>query len=746
MKAKAPILAAALAAATASPTLAQTAPPAATEQGWSSMYYNSGGYMVSWGYYAINLAAAQKYGYTGKGVTVAVFDTGLYTNNIKFAGRILPGWNLFANNGAGAAGVTTDNGVHGTFVSGIIGASTANWPNLYGVAPNSKIMPVQIIDANGSVSGTDAQMAKAINYATNNGARIYNNSWNSNYTAAEINDAGLIRSWLSGEITAWQSAALKGNLIVFAAGNYAKKDPGFYATLPSITTGLTTNWVTVVAIDQTGALASYSNACGIAAKYCMAAPGSSIISTYGSNNWGSGSGTSFAAPIVSGAAALMMEKWPTLKGKDIQSILFSTANKTGIYANTALYGQGLLDLTKAFSPVGTLTVASTSTTSTTSGTYSGTAITGSFIASSTAFGGAITKSLAGINLMLLDDYKRDYIVPMNVGVASAARLNQWGDQLAVFGADEHRNGNSVTFSGVANGQRSGFTSSDAGDFKAAFGTNVSASLAYGAFANGSVRGSDLVLLNSVGNPFMNMAPNGNNVAVGYSWGNGHSTKVGAFNNTIPRDELNLNQNLLPQIAGGAVEHTVNFGGAYLTAGAGYVNENNSVLGMRSSGQFKFGSGANTVFGSIGAGIDLDGKWSLFAGATVGYTSVSGTGEGLIKDVKNLTSGNAYAGITKLGVFGDKDRAGFVVGLPLRTLSGTASITAPSSQDSDGIISFQNHKVSLASNTAEWSAQAFYNTELGQNQSFGFGVGSRFNAADTKNGTETIGMARYKLRF
>lgn len=721
-------------------TFAQPQSFSASEQGWTSMYYNSSGYMVSWGYYAINLAAAQKMGYTGKGVTVAVFDTGIAVDNPKFAGRILPGWNLFANGGAGAVGVTGDNGVHGTFVSGIIGASmTTTYPNLYGIAPNSKIMPMQIIDANGGVTGTDTQMAKAIDYATINGAKIYNNSWNSSYTAAEINNNGLItKIWLPSEIAAWQRAATNGNLIVFAAGNYSKKDPGFYATLPSLISGLSTNWVTVVAIDQTGALASYSNACGVAASYCMAAPGSSIISTYGSNTYGSGSGTSFAAPMVSGAAALMMEKWPSLKGSQIQSILFSTANKSGIYANTALYGQGMLDLTKAFAPIGTLIVAGTTGTST--------AITGSGISQSTPFGDVVAKALGNINLMLLDDYRRDYAVQMGAGVGATAKVTQWGDQLAIFGADEFRDGTKVALSGSANGIRSSFRSSTAGSVTASVGSNMSPTLAFGPFAGGSIRGGDVVLLNSVGNPYLNMAPNGISFAMGYDWGDGHRTRIGAFNNTIPRDELNLNQNLAPQMSGSMVEHTISSSKNYASVSLGMVTENNSVLGMRSSGQFKFGSDANTALAGITGGMELWNKWSVFAGANVGYTMVTGTGDGLIKAVNNLTSGNGFAGITKEGVFGEGDHAGFILGLPLRTLDGTASLTVPDSQDANGIVSFKDYKVRLASNQLEWSAQAFYNTNLGSNQSLGFGIGTRLNALDSKGGSETIGMWTYRQRF
>ena len=93
-------------------------------QVYTSNWYQVGAYKVPYAYYAINLNVAQAAGYTGKGITVAVFDTGLNVTNTKFAGNMVTGFNIFGNNGAGSVGVTTDNGgSHGTFVSGIIAAN-----------------------------------------------------------------------------------------------------------------------------------------------------------------------------------------------------------------------------------------------------------------------------------------------------------------------------------------------------------------------------------------------------------------------------------------------------------------------------------------------------------------------------------------------------------------------------------------------------------------------------------------------
>ena len=708
---------------------------------YSTPSYMVNGYQVSWGYYAINLKAAQLAGYTGNGVKVAVFDTGLFTTNTKFTGNLVTGYNIFTG-----GGVTTDEAKsHGTFVSGIIAANmTPNATMLtYGVAPLAKIMPIQIADSAGTFIGTDLQIANGVNFAINNGAKVLNNSWNSNMTLADLSAyygaakyAGYVtNTWYKQEIAAWTTAANKGILNVWAAGNYSKADPGYYSALPTLVPTLASTWITVVGTDQTGKLASWSNACGISKAYCMAAPGDQIVSTYGTNATGSGSGTSFAAPIVSGAAALMMQKWPTLTGNQIQQILFTTANKTGIYTDTAKYGQGMLDLTKAFSPVGTLTVTASN----------GTAVplTSSYVVSGGAVGSIVAKAMGDISVIGLDNYNRDYQMNMASAVLNKNSLNSWGDQMALFGADEVKTKDGTVITGTANGMRSSFAMVSSKDgVGAAFGSNISPSLAYGAFANGSVRGSDLVLLNSVGNPYMNMAPN--SVSTAMSYGN---TKVGAFTNTVPRDEMNQMRNDLPQMAGGIVEHTMKWDGGYVSASLGMVSESNSILGTHSGGALSLGKGANTAFTGITAGFDINDKWAAFGGATMGYSMIESNQNSMVSSVKGLTSGNAFAGLTKTSIFNETDRMGLVVSMPMRVNSGTATLNAPTGLDMDGNVNFTAYKVGLTSNAIEFSTQAFYNTELSNSQSLGFGLGARFNAQDLpKNNTEVVGMVRYKMTF
>lgn len=755
-----------------------------------SRFTIDGSYWRSWAYDNINVQAAWKFnanrvatGYTGKNVTVAVFDSGLDVNNSKFAGNTVRGWNLYGNNGNGSVGVTGDNNWHGTFVSSIIGAntSTPSNPTMYGVAPNAKIMPIQIIDANGAGNFTDGQLAKAINFATSGGARVFNNSWNHSQTLAELGTTGAagLRTSLPQEITAWQNAVTKGALIVFAAGNYGKVDPGYYGTMPHVSSGLGRNWITTIATDQTGAKADFSNGCGIAWAYCMAAPGSGIVGIY-KNTLGVGSGTSFAAPIVSAAAALLYEKWPSLKGADIQKILFDTADKTGIYADKTVYGQGMLNLTKAFAPVGTVKIAANSP------TVNGPtiALQSSTITASPAFGTAVQNALSNVDVMVLDDYKRDYSA--NLGSITSVQnnsLNYWGNQLAVFGSQEYQDGDgTTTWTGSANDLVAGFSttytdplesdskiSSGSGSFSVStargnsssgtvpksssrtfstVGINASPSYGYGPFGNASIKPNDLVLINSVGNPYMNMAPNSNSAGITHKWDNGSSTRFGMFSNSISYNNIYNNiMNTFPTMTGFNVEHTVNLGRAYASISGGMVNESNTVLGSYSSGSLNLGTSARTTFAGFTTGYKLTDTISAFAGGTVGYTVTSTDPNSLIKKVRNLTSSNTYTGIVKTGIFTTLDRFGVVLGLPLRVNTGVFDMSIPTARDIDGNILYSNRSVALGTNKIEYNLQAFYNTPLTDSSSVGLGVGKRFNVTDLgTNNTETIGMVRYNLRF
>lgn len=137
----------------------------------------------------------------------------------------------------------------------------------------------------------------------------------------------------------------------------------FLAGLPALIAELRGHNIAVVAIGQDGRIASFSNRCGSAAQWCLAAPGAGIRTAYfgrhpdtdepGARGAHSASGTSVAAPAVTGALIVMKHYFRgQMPNVELVTRLLDTAKDSGIYSESAVYGHGLLDLEAATTPVG----------------------------------------------------------------------------------------------------------------------------------------------------------------------------------------------------------------------------------------------------------------------------------------------------------------------------------------------------------------------------------------------------------
>lgn len=305
-----------------------------------------------------NAYGAHNQGYTGAGVTIGVVDSGIMRNHPTLAGRVkqeLIYVDPTTNNTA-----IDDVVGHGTWVSEIAaGQAFDKFPG--GLAPGASLVSARIIndvtpkdDGSGKgnpVTAADADFfAQTLNPALiNAGVQVMNNSWGGIYwdtTNASINQAFA---------QAYQPFVVQhGGLVVFAAGNDSKSDPSDIATLPSLAPQLGVGWLVAVAVDSNhpGQLASYSNACGKAMNYCLAAPGDVVVSdkdatTTGSQTYWVVSGTSFAAPEVSGAAALVWQAYPYFSNDLVRQTLLSTADDLGAPGPDKVFGYGELDVGKA---------------------------------------------------------------------------------------------------------------------------------------------------------------------------------------------------------------------------------------------------------------------------------------------------------------------------------------------------------------------------------------------------------------
>lgn len=247
-------------------------------------------------------------------VVVAVIDTGIDYNHEDLNFNIwrnphpdpekndVIGWDFVHNDN-----LPYDDNLHGTHVAGTIGAVGRNGKGVSGVAQRISLMPVKFLDAAGI--GDTATAVEAVEYAVAHGAKIINASWGG---PAEENDKLLE--------DAIRNAHDKGVLFVAAAGNDGK-DNDVTSMAPAAFD--LPNVISVAATDEKDELASFSNF-GLKTVH-LAAPGKNIYSTLPGNRYGKLSGTSMAAPQVTGAAALVWAANPRLTVVEVKKRLIDSA-------------------------------------------------------------------------------------------------------------------------------------------------------------------------------------------------------------------------------------------------------------------------------------------------------------------------------------------------------------------------------------------------------------------------------------
>ncbi len=229
------------------------------------------------------------------------------------------GWD-FANNNASVydPGAATDE-KHGTHVAGTIAARGDNGAGVVGVNWRASIMPLKFLEADG---GRTSDAVEAIDYAVAEGANISNNSWGGSGNSQSLRDA-------------ISRADAAGHLFVAAAGNEGSNNDRF----PSYPDGYNLpNIISVAATNNRDALASFSNYG--ASSVDLAAPGSSIRSTFPDNSYGRLSGTSMAAPHVAGVAALLESRDPGMGDAWLKAgILDSADKKSGLSGKVVTGGR-----------------------------------------------------------------------------------------------------------------------------------------------------------------------------------------------------------------------------------------------------------------------------------------------------------------------------------------------------------------------------------------------------------------------
>jgi thermitase len=280
-----------------------------------SLIPNDTNYPNEWHLPKINAPTAWDTTTANSNIIIGIADTGVDPTHPDLAAHLVPGYNFYDKTTD-----TSDVYGHGTGVAGTAAAIGNNAKQVAGVAFNASIMPLRVSDANGYA--TFSTIASAVTWAADHGARVVNNSYNS-YPSTTVASAGnYLRS--------------KGGLLTIAAGN-----DGTVNNYPN-----SADDIVVSATDSFDTLASWST---FGPAVDMSAPGVNIYLTTKGGGIGSGSGTSFAAPIVAGTLGLIYAANPSQFTADInganlaESILETSAHDLATTGWDDHYGWGRVD-------------------------------------------------------------------------------------------------------------------------------------------------------------------------------------------------------------------------------------------------------------------------------------------------------------------------------------------------------------------------------------------------------------------
>jgi type VII secretion-associated serine protease mycosin len=289
-----------------------------------------------WQLGALNAVAAWQHS-TGRGIVVAVLDSGVDANHPDLAGQVLPGYDLVDGSSDGRV----DPVGHGTTVAALI-AGRRDEDGVVGLAPDAKILPVRVLDSHNRYEDASI-VARGLRWAVDNGATVVN-----------LSLGGLAHSDVLADAVAYAAAkdvvviACTGNLAQTAEGApqvwYPAREPGVVAV-----TGLrglagspgAAGWLDKQAAGESAGDELWSGSL-TGPETVLSAPAVNLIGARPGGYWRV-QGTSFAAPLVTGAAALVRSRHPGLSAANVINRLIGTAADLGAPGRDNRYGFGLVD-------------------------------------------------------------------------------------------------------------------------------------------------------------------------------------------------------------------------------------------------------------------------------------------------------------------------------------------------------------------------------------------------------------------
>jgi hypothetical protein len=638
----------------------------------------------------------------GAGITIALVDTGVVASNPEIAGRVSNLSSCAAVSFSCSNGFTDDNG-HGTATASIAAGQYSSNAMMSGVAPAATILSEKVLNASGS--GYDIDVANGITKAVNGGANVISLSLTYIPTQSVVN--------------AINAATDAGVVVVWAAGNSAAVLNGG-ANTTGLSASALSHIIFVGSVNSGNTLSSFSNKPGTGsvvtgsgqasyASLWLMAPGENILAPgiqYGTNTYASWTGTSMSTPEVAGAVALLEATWPVLKTNGTATaLLFTSAKDLGVAGVDSTYGNGLLNVTNAFQPVGSLSVTS---------------VTGSsIVVGSHMSGGAATSAALGAmprvrsllsHYTAFDSFARNFTVNLSGLVTSRAALPlQVAAQAAPIDSASQilPNGGHLTvafsdlshydLAAAAPGLRLSSPAGPPPEASAFFlsmtsGSGSTVSVGRGlpstlSFAGALWGESGLAAYQSdslgVSNALIGMAQGGLFATAGVNL-NARARLAATWSGSPTPSAWSLTSNdSLPQSSAVAVGLSYRLTGRMavgLTLSA--LAEKNGMLGSSYSvdGPVSLGREHRSASAAVTWTYDLGGGRRIMVDGLLARTSGAGVDSGLISSVSALTERAYGASFVQADAFRDGDRLSLWVAKPLKVISGSALVLTASVDD------------------------------------------------------------------
>jgi len=667
----------------------------------------------------INALPAFEAGGTGAEITVGVVDTGVDPDHVDLNANVSSLSRDVVRDGEAIRDGDPDG--HGTIVAGLI-AAERNDVGILGVAFEATILAARADQTNSCEDDckfSDIAIAQGIRHSVENGAQVINISLGGEAFSTAVQSAV-------------REAAASGALVVISAGNEGEIDPSGFAQI-ALDPFARDNIIIVGATNQNDQLAEFSNMAGNLQTSFLTAPGTGLTSTFPDDRIVSGvAGTSFSAPHVSGAAAVLAQLFPTLSGSQIREILFESARDLGAAGDDAVFGQGLLDLGAAVQPIGTVSIPSDE-----DGTTSE-AMAGSAMATSAAFGDALAGSGLLDGILITDRFDRTFRTDLS------DRLSRADGALRVGHLTEPRRRLASGHVSIGAGGGLSFAAFEARDAAASYNlssyrrarierpeaammfvgrlderTDIALSQGYDAAAVLNRPGraaptSALSISERLDTGLLSSAGRGQTLRIGRGLGDDLQLDLALIRSSEDGDDpvgfapLRRDRSATSLLAQLGTE----LGPLRMRGQLGTRLEKGSVLDARSGNALALGNGARSSFFALDTVLPFGRGWSAFTRSVFARTEATGASSGLIEIGDSLTSRAFSVGLQGRSLLAPGDRMVLAVAQPLRITGGSVTARVPVRRDfATGRFDFEARRRSLQPSGRETDIELAYRASL-----------------------------------